>query len=252
LLNKNIKYLREHQKFSQAFVAKALGMSRSTFAGYEQGKVDPNVSVLKKIASFFRTNVNDLLEKDLGMPLFNQNLQKLNQDKNARTLTVTLSEKKRENIAFVPVSASAGYGQNFDNVEYVRELSGFSLPKHSQGSYRAFEVKGDSMPPIQEGFIIIGQYVENLRNLKSGKRYVLITKNDGVLFKRVTNEVAKKQQISITSDNPVYPTSFIKIVDLLEAWQMVSYIGFPNDDSDMNQIILDKLRIIENKISQLS
>jgi hypothetical protein len=45
----------------------------------------------------------------------------------------------------------------------------FYLPMFKQGTYRAFEIKGDSMLPILSGTIIIGEYLENWADVKAGK-----------------------------------------------------------------------------------
>ena len=53
------------------------------------------------------------------------------------------------------------------------------------GTFRAFEIKGDSMLPLQSGTIIVGQYIDNWRDVKEGKTYVVITKDEGIVYKRL-------------------------------------------------------------------
>jgi hypothetical protein len=40
-----------------------------------------------------------------------------------------------------------------------------------RGKYRGFPVEGDSMPPHQDGDIIVGRYVERLGEVLDGKLY---------------------------------------------------------------------------------
>ena len=49
--------------------------------------------------------------------------------------------------------------------EYVATLPKFSLPMFNQGTYRAFEIKGDSMRPLASGSIVVAEYVENWNQL---------------------------------------------------------------------------------------
>jgi hypothetical protein len=70
----------------------------------------------------------------------------------------------------VPLKASAGYLNGYADPEYVAKLPKFYLPMFKQGTFRAFEIKGDSMLPI-----ISGRYhnsripVENWADVKPAK-----------------------------------------------------------------------------------
>jgi len=57
-----LKELRSQQKISQEELAKALGVSRSTIAGYETKSREPDLSTLVKIAAFFNVSVDYLLD----------------------------------------------------------------------------------------------------------------------------------------------------------------------------------------------
>jgi hypothetical protein len=59
------------------------------------------------------------------------------------------------------VKASAGYINGYSDPEFVRELPKFHLPMLQGGTFRAFEIKGDSMLPIHPGSIIVGEYVDD-------------------------------------------------------------------------------------------
>jgi hypothetical protein len=64
-----------------------------------------------------------------------------------------------------------------------------SLPWLRNGKFRAF--RGDSMPPHKSGFFIVGRYVEKLGDVMDGKTYILLTKNEGIVYKRL-NKTEKK------------------------------------------------------------
>jgi len=250
MLKRNLRYLRKQRNATQKQIADSIGITRSALADYENEKSEPKASVLIKLSKHFDVNIHDLLNTDIGNPLFRKSsigLKNL-ENREIRVVAITVDENQKQNIEFVPVNAIAGYAQNLSDPEYIKELPNFSIPKLIEGMYRAFEIKGNSMPPIDEDFIVIGKYVEHYSDFKNGKRYVLVLKEDGVVFKRVINEVNKNSRLILVSDNPEYLPYTAKIEDVLEGWEMVSFIGYATNKIDYNQSILDKLYSIEQKI----
>lgn len=63
-----LKNLRLERKLTQQNVADRLEISRSVLSDYESGRVEPTLSVVKKIADFFAVSADYLLgrEDDLG------------------------------------------------------------------------------------------------------------------------------------------------------------------------------------------
>jgi len=250
MLRRNLKYLRKKKTATQEYTANAVGITRSALADYENGKSEPKASVLVKLAEYFDINVHDLLKTDIDTPLFRKSSTKLKSIENRaiRVVAITLQKNQKQNIDFVPVSAIAGYSKSFENPEYLKELPHFSIPKLSEGTFRAFEIKGDSMPPITEGSIVIGKYIEHHTEIENGKRYIFVLRDDGIVFKRVVNEVNQNKNLILVSDNSEYLPYTVKITDVLEAWEMVSFIGYLPKKIDSNQTIINKLNVIEQKI----
>jgi len=254
MLANNLKYLRRQRKETQEHVADALDINRTTYADYEKGKTEPNASLLLKIASYFEVDLNDLLTVDLGIPLFRQrNSEPPNiYVDGLRVVAVTVNDNRKENIELVPVSAIAGYAIDFSNPEFIQDLPRFNLPGLSDGTYRAFEIQGKSMPPIHEGFIVVGRYVDRWQDLKNGKRYILVLKNEGVVFKRVVNEIGQNRKLVLFSDNPEFLPFTVSVTDVLEAWEMVAFLGFPDDPINTSEAIFDKLQAIDQKLTILT
>jgi transcriptional regulator with XRE-family HTH domain len=61
-----IRYLRTNrlQKTSQAIVAKAIGVDRTTYSKYETGDSEPDFENMKKLADFFNVTVDYLLGRE--------------------------------------------------------------------------------------------------------------------------------------------------------------------------------------------
>ncbi len=60
-LGNTIKSLRVRDNLTQDELAKYLAVSRSTIGMYEQGKREPNMEIMEKIADFFNVDMNYLL-----------------------------------------------------------------------------------------------------------------------------------------------------------------------------------------------
>lgn len=253
MLGANLKYLRESKQLTQGELANLFEIGRTTYINYEKENSDPSSSLLLKIANYYNINTHDLLVEDLGAPLFYQKTENTDSilAENIRVLPITVKDTQKQNIEFVPAKAIAGYVVGMKEENYISELPRFYLPKLPEGTYRAFEIEGDSMPPIQEGFIVIGRFVEHARALKNGTRYVLAIRNEGVVFKKVISEITDKEQLILASDNAEYQPYTVPIKEVLEAWEFVAYIGFPNK-VDVSYFMLDKLSNIEQQLSLLT
>ena len=58
-----LKFLRLRENFSQAELAKKLGVSKSTISMYEVGNRQPDFETLENIADLFNVDMNFLLDK---------------------------------------------------------------------------------------------------------------------------------------------------------------------------------------------
>lgn len=252
MLNINLRYLREKNKLSQDAVGKILGVGRSTYSNYEK-ESDLPAGYLLKLAQYYQVSADDLLMKDIGAPLFRQQKEKADHilSDDIRVLPITVSNDEKPNIELVPAKAIAGYVSGMKEAEYIAELPRFHLPKLPEGTYRAFEIDGDSMPPIQDGYIVVGRFVEHARDLKNGSRYILVLRDKGIVFKKVISELDKSKRLILASDNAEFLPYSVAGKDVLEAWEFAAFIGFPNN-IDMNYILLDKLHLIQQQIALLS
>ncbi len=62
-LAKNLKSLREQYGYSQATVAKALGIKYQSYGAYESGITVPTLQNFIKLAKFFDVTYEELLEQ---------------------------------------------------------------------------------------------------------------------------------------------------------------------------------------------
>ena len=124
-------------------------------------------------------------------------------------------------IQFVPLKATAGYMSGYADPDFLDELNTFTLPMLAPGQYRAFEIIGDSMLPTPSGSVIVGERVEDMEEVKNSNTYVVLSKNDGVVYKRVLKNNRSKNKITLVSDNPVYEPYSVNSDEVLELWKAV-------------------------------
>lgn len=61
-MNETLKYLRELNHFTQTDVADFLGISRQMYIKYENGEVEPPVSVVKKLSEKYGTSYDVIID----------------------------------------------------------------------------------------------------------------------------------------------------------------------------------------------
>ena len=211
---KNLKYLRKLRGWTQEEFANRLGIKRSLIGAYEEERADPRLDVLEIVCEIFKLTLDEVLLKDLGNSSGSY-LAKRRQQK--------MINADRSVIHFVPVKAAAGYLTGYADSEFLDELNTFTLPMLGGGYYRAFEIIGDSMMPTPSGSIIVGEKVENMEEVKSNQAYIIVSRNEGIVYKRISKNLKSKNKITLISDNPQYQPYQINTEDVVELWhaQMV-------------------------------
>jgi transcriptional regulator with XRE-family HTH domain len=226
--NLNMKYLRKLRGWTQEEFANKLDIKRSLLGAYEEERAEPRFDVLETVCEMFKLTMDELMRKSLNEDKGNY-LQKRRQAK----LLATSNE-----ITFVPVKAAAGYLAGFADPEFIDELNTFTLPMVSGGNYRAFEIIGDSMLPTPSGSVIVGEKVENLETLKPNNTYVVVSRNEGIVYKRVMKSNRAKNKLTMISDNPQYEPYNMNSEEVMEMWQAQYVLTKANTQNrwDVNQL----------------
>ena len=233
----NLKYLRKKNGMTQQQFADLMEIKRASVGAYEESRAEPKYELLKKIAEYYQLSMDQLTHDiidDKWKPVTSRAAS------HVRISSLTVDRQDKENIELVPVKASAGYMNGYADPEYVKELPKFSLPMFSQGTYRAFEINGDSMLPLPSGSIVVGEYVENWQDIKAGDTYIIISKDDGVVYKRVTNKFQEDERLKLVSDNKLYEPYWVAAEDIIEVWKAKAFIStqFPEvkDEPSMESL----------------
>lgn len=208
----NLKYLRKLRGWTQEEFAARLNIKRSLLGAYEEERADPRLDVLEIVADMFKLSLDELLLKDVGsMGNSGSYLQKRRQQK--------MASADRNVIHFVPVKAAAGYLTGYADTEFLDELNTFTLPMLTGGNYRAFEIIGDSMLPTPSGSIIVGEKVDSMDDVKNNHAYIVVSRSEGIVYKRIVRNNRAKNKITLVSDNPTYQPYQVNTEDVVELWQ---------------------------------
>jgi len=210
---KNLRYLRKLRGWTQEEFANKLDVKRSLVGAYEEERAEPKLEVLETLCNIFKLSLDELLLKDLSAAKGNSFIEQRRKLKMASAGSVE--------IQFVPVKAAAGYMAGYADPDFLDELNTFTLPMLAPGQYRAFEIVGDSMLPTPSGSVIVGERVEDMEDVKNSNTYVVLSKNDGVVYKRVLKNNRSKSKITLVSDNPIYEPYTVDSDEVLELWKAV-------------------------------
>jgi transcriptional regulator with XRE-family HTH domain len=226
--NQNLKYLRKLRGWTQEEFANKLGIKRSLLGAYEEERAEPRIDVLEKACDIFKLTLDDILRKDLSDTKSNYM---------AKRRAMKLAGG-RPDIPFVPVKAAAGYLAGYADPEFVDELNTFTLPMLSGGNYRAFEIIGDSMLPTPSGSVIVGEKVNNLDEVRNNTPCIVVSRNEGIVYKRVQKNGRQKNKLTLVSDNPTFHPYTVNADEILEMWQAQMVISRANTQQrwDMNQL----------------
>lgn len=249
----NLKFLRKQKGLSQEEVSAALGIKRTTLSGYENGSAEPNFENLIKLTDFYAVAIDQVIKADLqsqtGGALKGSDLS----GGALRVLATTVDSDNNENIELVPFKARAGYTAGYADPEYIAVLPTFQLPFLSPNrKYRTFPIIGDSMPPVADGSWVTGEYLQNWNFIQNGLPYILVTLDEGIVFKTVYNRIEKSGTLLLCSTNPTYEPYEVDINTVKEVWKFVHFISHELPEPNLSKDeISDTVMELQREVSLL-
>jgi transcriptional regulator with XRE-family HTH domain len=228
----NIKLLRKRRNKTQDDLSAILKMKRSTLSGYENKVAEPGIEVLLTFSRYYNISIDTILKIDLQKLSEIQLRQLENGDDvflkgaNLRILASTVDSSNEENIELVNEKARAGYTSGFSDPEYISELPVFKLPFLSTGKkYRTFQLNGDSMLPIPDKAFVTGEFLLDWNDIITGEACIVLTLDDGIVFKVLENKIKEEGIVTLYSLNPMYEPFDLSITDIKEIWKFVHFIS---------------------------
>jgi len=255
--NSNIKFFRKRRGATQDDVANSLGMKRSTLSGYENNIAQPGMEALIAFSNFYKIAIDTLIRVDLTklpesqVRQIERGYDVFMKGSNLRILASTVGPDNEENIELVSEKAKAGYTTGFADPEYISILPTFRLPFLSkQKKYRTFQISGDSMLPIPPGAYVTGVFVQDWTSIRDKDAYIILTAEDGIVFKVVENLIERDGKLILHSLNPLYDPYDIEVKDIREVWQFVHYISqeVPENQNAENYYLTESVKKLREEV----
>jgi transcriptional regulator with XRE-family HTH domain len=249
-LGRNIRRLRELKNKTMEQLADELGISTSGLHSYESGRTEPDSRMLIRLSKYFQVAIDAFLKCDLDRV---PSAKLIRLDNNRLVFPITVDHEGNDLIEVVPVKARAGYLNGYSDPEFVGELPRMNLPFIPVGKHRAFPIKGDSMPPLKDGSWVVGKFVERWDDIRDGRTYIVLTRNEGLVYKRVVNKLKKERFLELHSDNPVYEAYKVKAEDILEVWEFSCAINTAEyKDEELNtESIMKMLKSLKVELGEI-
>ncbi|MBA3681276.1 MAG: helix-turn-helix domain-containing protein [Bacteroidetes bacterium] len=249
-ISSNIRFLRQLKGLSQEQLADDLKVTRSRIGGYEEARNEPPIDLLIRLSEYFHIAIDALVRGDLKKTNLD-GLMKVG--KNRILFPILLDSDGNDMVELIPLKASAGYTRGYSDPEYIEKLPQMKLPFLPSGKHRAFPIKGDSMPPIREGSFVIAKYLERFEEVKMGQTYIIVTKEDGLSYKRIMAFNKKEAAYELHSDNKLYAPFKVKSNEILEIWEYTCCINmnqYQNDELNLDSI-MNMLKGLKVEISEI-
>lgn len=170
-----IKALRVEKGLRQIDLADKIGVLQSTISQWENGKVEPDMESLLKIARTFNTTVDCVVGGELPAP-------------------------KSTGGKWAPVLGDVAAGIPIEAVEDVVDYEEIDAALAATGDFFGLRIKGSSMEPrIREGDVVI---VRKQADADTGDTAVVMVNGESATVKRIKKE--PDGSLWLLPNNPAY------------------------------------------------
>lgn len=241
----NIKKIRGVKGLSQQAFADLFDLKRGTLGAYEEGRSEPKIETIIKIANYFSISIDNMLTAELTV---NQLLRFNDQ------LTVAPEELEKEVFAVVPCITpknSKDYLEYFDNPQFINDLPSISLPINPEKTFRAYTVDSLEMTSQDEGLfpndLIIAELVplDIVPKLNAGTMVLVVTADKFILRRMYVTG----KNLILRADHKNIEEVSIKLSEIKELWRAryVFYRRLPEVAND----ITSKMNALQKQMEEL-
>lgn len=167
------------------------------------------------------------------------------------TTQTTTNQLLNQNIQLVKRFQFNEYLIKHSDYNFLKNLVQFNIPTLPTGDFRAFEAGEDFS---FEGALLIGSLVRNWQEILDGKNYVLVTKSNGIIYRRVYNQIKIKGTLLLSSDNNRFPSAEISFTDVIETWEIKAFVShiLPEPTTPYNKLgnLVDEMKFELERIKK--
>lgn len=212
-LQKNIRYLRKKNEWSQEYIADKLGYkSYTTIQKWEMGTSEPPLKKTRELAELFHVDIDDLTNKDLELPETEVVFRRID--------NIYQIELKR-----FPLSGEIACGvpkyANEDRESYV--MSGTDIDADF-----CLKAKGDSMvnARIHDGDIV---FVRKQDIVDNGEIAAVVVNNENEATLKRFYYYAEKSMVILKAENPAYEDMIFTDEELENFHVLGKAVAFQSD-----------------------
>ncbi|MFP4097119.1 MAG: XRE family transcriptional regulator [Cyclobacteriaceae bacterium] len=234
--SQNIRHLRRKYQFTQEEMAQKLGIKRSLLGAYEEDRANPRLDVLVRAAEIFNISVDQLVSEPFNelnatvkvSPPPASPVRTRPATESRKTEAIPAPLQSVQSMHLVPAAEFKQYFFNAVDADYLKKLPEIHLPllTSPQTTYRAFEVADNSMQPVAKGSVVASRQLESVQQIEDGKLYILVTRTEGVLFRRVFNQIENSGHLLLEPTHPDFDRLKLSVMGReVEAWEVVLFVS---------------------------
>ena len=142
---KNIKKIRGIKRLSQQAFADIFELKRATLGAYEEGRSEPKIATIIKVANYFSISIDSILTKEITVNEFLRFNDAITTDVNQ------IVKSKLVQVPFVDALNMSEFKSSFVGKTSYESLPKLSLPVQERTGLLAFEVQDLYMVSNEEG-----------------------------------------------------------------------------------------------------
>lgn len=242
---KNIRKIRSVKTLSQQAFAELFDLKRGTLGAYEEGRSEPKIETIIKIANYFSIPIDDLLTKELTV----NNLLKFKGN-----LTLEQEDIERETFANIPCITSNNHSEyiaHYKKEHFLEDLPRLSLPLNTEKQFRGYTVQNLEMSQNDQGLfpkdIAIGEFVPpNIYKKLNNGILVLVLTEDSLILRRL---FMTDKNIVLRAEHKNVDDIALNVKEVKELWR-IRYV-FYHRIPDAHPNIEEKLQLLEQQFAKL-
>lgn len=242
---RNIKKIRGVKGLSQKSFAELFDLKRATLGAYEEGRSEPKIETIIKIANYFSISIDSLLTSDLTV-------NELLRFKEDLILNHALDEKEKlVAIPFIAEKNMTSYCSYAENPSFIQDLPILHLPIDDEKTLRAFAVTNLEMTDNDKGL-----YPKDIVITECVSKDEFVNYGNGEIVVAILDEEVILRKIYFVGDNVVFKAAHKNIEDkayskssIKELW-LVKY-SFIKRLPEVGDEVENKLLFLERELLKL-
>jgi len=242
---KNIKKIRSVKSLSQQAFADLFDLKRGTLGAYEEGRSEPKVETIIKIANYFSISIDDMLTHELTV----NELLRFKGD-----LTTYAEDAKKEIFSVVPCiteNMQNEYIEFYEKANFISGLPTIQLPVNPEKEFRGLTVTNLEMTSHDKGFypkdIVVGEKVpiSVLKKLNAGT-LVFVIVGGKLIFRKL---YIIKNKLVLRAEHKNIEDENFDLSEVKELWR-VRYVFFKRLP-EFSDNIEDQLMLMQNELQKM-